>query len=300
VEADQHAVFDVLDWLWRVIGAPVLDALANTGLPLPGSAGPRMWWCPTGPLAVLPLHAAGCYSRTANVPTRPEKTVPGRVVSSYASSVTGLQRARQAPVLTTGVRQLVIGMPDTPGRTPLPAVPAELDVLAGYFPPPRRGHHLVAGDATRAAVLGALGDYPWLHLACHAYQDHDDSARSAFALWDGPVTLADLAALRTVPAELAFLSACQTAAGDTRLPDEAIHLAAAMQLLGYRHVIATLWTIADSPAPYVADTVYAQLTGKGSADASGAARALHHAVEALRTARPVSPLLWAPYIHIGA
>jgi CHAT domain len=49
--------------------------------------------------------------------------------------------------------------------------------------------------------------------------------------------------------DLAFLSACQTAAGSVRLLDEAIHLAAAMQFVGYRHVIATLWTIDDSQAP---------------------------------------------------
>jgi CHAT domain-containing protein len=42
------------------------------------------------------------------------------------------------------------------------------------------------------------------------------------------------------PRELAFLSACHTATGSPRGLDEAIHLAAAMQLLGYRHVIATL------------------------------------------------------------
>jgi hypothetical protein len=39
--------------------------------------------------------------------------------------------------------------------------------------------------------------------------------------------------------------ACQTATGSVRHLDEAIHLAAAMQFLGYRHVIATMWTIAD-------------------------------------------------------
>jgi tetratricopeptide (TPR) repeat protein len=291
-------VFDVLDWLWRVIAEPVLDALG----PQPGLPGalPRVWWCPVGPLALLPLHAAGQYTRALTPPTPPEKTVPGRVVSSYAPSVAALKRARQAPVPAAASRQLAVGLPDTPGHAPLPAVPGELAALAAYFPPPGRGRHVVAAEATRAAVLESLADYPWLHLACHAYQDPDDSARSAFALWDGPLTLAELAALPAVRGQLAFLSACETAAGDTRLPDEAIHLAAAMQLLGYRHVIATLWTIADSSAPQVAAAVYARLAGAGEADAAGAARALHRATEALRLAHPDSPLLWAPYVHIGA
>ena len=300
-EADQHAaVFDVLDWVWRVIAVPVLATLGHTGPPAGGAAGPRVWWCPTGPLTVLPLHAAGCYSRTTNAPARPEQTVPGRVISCYTPTLTGLRRARETPAVTPGtVRQLVVGMPATPGHDPLPAVPDELQVLAEYLPPPRQARHLVGEHATRAAVLGVLADYPWVHLACHAYQNQAEPAASAFALWDGPLTLADLTTLRMGHAELAFLSACQTAAGATRLLDEAIHLAAAMQLLGYRHVIATLWTIADAPAPDVAKTVYAQLTHTGRPDTSQAAEALHHAVEALRNTYPASPLLWAPYIHIG-
>jgi hypothetical protein len=299
-QADRHAVFNVLDWLWRVIAAPVLDTLGHTGPPADGAVWPRVWWCPIGPLTVLPLHAAGRYSPTANIPARRAETVPGRVISSYTPTLAALRRAREAPAVTPGaVRQLVVGMPKTPGQAPLPAVPDELRVLAGYFPPPTQARHLVAEEATRTAVLGTLADYPWVHLSCHAYQNLADPAGSAFALWDGPLTVADLSALRMGHAELAFLSACQTAAGSTRLLDEAIHLAGAMQLLGYRHVIATLWTIADKPAPGVAKAVYAQLTRTGHADTSQAAEAMHHAVEALRRAYPASPLLWAPYIHIG-
>ena len=43
---------------------------------------------------------------------------------------------------------------------------------------------------------------------------------------------------------LAFLSACETAKGDSKTPDEAIHLAATLlfQLFaGFRGVVATMW-----------------------------------------------------------
>jgi CHAT domain-containing protein len=72
-----------------------------------------------------------------------------------------------------------------------------------------------------------------------------------------------------------------------------------MQLLGYRHVIATLWSIYDSPAPDIADTVYATLTSTGTPNANLAAHALHQAITALRAEHPTDPLTWAPYLHTG-
>lgn len=50
-------------------------------------------------------------------------------------------------------------------------------------------------------------------------------------------------------AELAFLSACQTAVGDEKIPEESIRLAAGMLAVGYKGVIATMWSIRDDDAP---------------------------------------------------
>ena len=220
------------------------------------------------------------------------------MISSYIPTLTALTRARQ-PRTPAPVRHLGVGMPTTPGMPPLPAVAAELEVLARHFPPGELNHQLVESHACRPDVLAATIGHSWVHMACHARQEHADPDRSGFALWDGTLTITDLAALPTRHRDLAFLSACQTATGSTRHLDEAIHLAAAMQFLGYRHVIATMWTIADSPAPYVADTVYTALTRGGTPDPSRAAEALHHAIRALRQEDPTNPLSWAPYIHLG-
>ncbi|KAJ6522099.1 hypothetical protein DFH09DRAFT_938562 [Mycena vulgaris] len=40
---------------------------------------------------------------------------------------------------------------------------------------------------------------------------------------------------------LAVLRACQTAMGDEKLPDEAVHLAASLLFAGFRSVVATMW-----------------------------------------------------------
>jgi hypothetical protein len=289
--------FAVLAWLWEAIAAPVLDALGHAAAPGAGDPWPRVWWCPTGPLAVLPIHAAGRWL-DADGPGGAGATVPARVVSSYTTTLSALQRAREA-VPHREPRQLAVGMPQTPGFNALPAVGRELQVLTGHFRPPDKARQLVGPEATRGAVLELLGQYSWAHLACHGVQHATDPSRSFFAMWDGPLTVDDLAGVAMNHADLAFLSACQTAAGSTRLLDESVHLAAATQILGYRHVIATLWTIADAPAPEVAAAVYATIAPAGRPDASHAATALHHALESLRDTYPDQPLLWAPYIHLG-
>ena len=316
-EADRHAVFNVLAWSWQAITEPVLTALGHTHTPRERIEDwPRVWWCPTGPATVLPLHAAGRHPRTSHQyaamgeAAAVADTVAGRVISSYTPTLTTLTRARTRPA-PGRVRQLAVGVPEAPsyapGASPLPAVPAELQVVAGYLPTPEHATHLLGPAATQQAVLEALPGHSWLHLSCHGLQHPADASLSAFLLHDQPLTLADLAALNLRETDLAYLAACQTATGDLRLLDEALHLAGALQLVGYRHVLATLWSISDAAAPAMADIIYAHLLHPDPdhpdpADRPQAARApyaLHHAVTRLRQARPGEPLLWAPYIHLG-
>jgi CHAT domain-containing protein len=73
-----------------------------------------------------------------------------------------------------------------------------------------------------------------------------------------------------------------------------------MQFLGYRHVVATLWTIADLPSPKVADICYTALTVNGQPDPGRSAEALHRAVCFLRQKDPANPPLWAPYVYFGS
>jgi CHAT domain-containing protein len=252
--------------------------------------------CFLGPLIVvgLPIHAAGHHPRhrtTAGVATEGGRlSVLDLVVSSYTPTLTALARARE-PGSVRPVHQLTVGMPTTPGLPPLAAVSDELAVLARHFPLGEMNAQLVESEATREAVLDAITTHSWVHLACHAGQAQADLTSSSFALWDGPLTIADLIAAPTQQRDLAFLSACQTATGAVRQFDEAIHLAAAMQFLGYRHAIATMWTIADSPAPQVADAVYTALITGSERQVGQTARALHEAIGELRAEDPTNPIL---------
>jgi tetratricopeptide (TPR) repeat protein len=310
-------VFGTLSWLWDTICEPVVKDLRDhrdlpDEAPAEDGAMPRLWWCPTGPLTLLPLHAAGHYDEPRDA------CLSGLAVCSYAPTMEALLRSREHPQADADPRVLAVGMPTTPDTgdlrlCDLQNAPKELDLLTEALPgvsvqvlrSPTRAE-FNAGTVgrpetqpTRDRVMAALPSHSWVHFACHGGQDLWDPSQGAVYLTDGPLTVLRLAADKLPAAELAFLSACQTAAGGVRLPDEAIHLAAAVQFAGYRHVIATAWSISDFHAPAVTEDVYTTLAASGRLDADRAAVAIHRAVAALRARSPLRPDLWAPYLHIG-
>ncbi|MGD0555423.1 MAG: CHAT domain-containing protein [Streptosporangiaceae bacterium] len=264
----------------------------------------------------LPLHAAGRHPRTTSEYEKMGEaaaiadSVTGRVVSSYALTLTNLVRARTPPA-PGQVRQLVVGVSEAlsylPGASPLRGVLTELQVVKHYLHASENVTYLGDQDATKTAVLEALRCHSWLHMSCHGVQDPDDASRSAFMLHDQPLTLADLADLHLDETDLAYLAACQTATGDLWLLDEALHLAGALQLAGYRHVLATLWNISDAAARVMADITYTHLLyadpdHPSPADRPWSARApfaLHWGITRLRQNHPDVPSLWAPYVHFG-
>ena len=186
-----------------------------------------------------------------------------------------------------------------PNLPPLPNVKREVDLVRGRAI--ANGMEVITAEdqvGTTNRVLEEMERCHWVHLACHGTQDLDNPTKSAFILADGHLELSDIIKHPLPHAEFAFLSACQTATGDAKLAEEAVHLAAGMMLAGYRSVIATMWAIRDLDGPIVADAVYAEMLRNGKADASRAAYALHHAVRQLRLSG--APFMaWMPFIHMG-
>ncbi|MFI8237805.1 CHAT domain-containing protein [Streptomyces sp. NPDC085866] len=301
-ERDRHAVHDVLEWLWERIARPVLDHLGFDGRA--GEPLPRLWWCPTGLLTLLPLHAAGRHPRHRAAGNHARQgaaqSVPDRVVSSYTSTLTALRRARERAGDGAFRGLLTVGMPETPGRPALPGVERECGGVRAHIPATGgTAGDLIGPKATPGAVREALHRHSWVHFACHAEQDLMDPSQSAFLLYDGQLTAAGLLELHLPSAELAYLSACETATGGVNLPDEVMHLASTLQTAGYRHVVATQWSIQDGSAPDIASRFYSALIRAGRPDADRAARALHEALAEHRAHNPTDPLRWAAFLHVG-
>jgi hypothetical protein len=288
----ENALAATLAWLWDTVAGPVLDALSIAGPPAPDSDWPRVWWIPTGPLAFLPLHAAGHHHAADG------RSVLDRAVSSYAPTVRALAHARRpAPSGRTGY--LVVAVPDAPGASPLPGTAAEAATLTAMLPGARL---LLGAAATRDAVLTAIQSHGWLHFSGHGSADPASPSMSQLIVHDyasHPLTVADVSRLNLPAAELAYLSACTTARTGFGLPDEALHLAGGLQLAGYRHVVGTLWEIDDAMAVLIAERVYAGL-GAPQPTADLAADAVHAAVREVRERHPATPSLWAAHLHVGA
>ncbi|MEV6702491.1 CHAT domain-containing protein [Streptomyces sp. NPDC051453] len=293
-------VNSTLDWLWGAVAEPVLTALGHTAAPAPGEPWPRLWWCPTGPLALLPLHAAAraAPDEFGASPQATGDAVVDRVVSSYTPTLRALieSRAARSPA-DLPARLLAVGMPDTPGLEPLPQVDGELAALRELFPAVTE---LRGTPATRQAVREALRGHPWTHLSCHGGQNLAHPSRGGIVLSDGTLTIADLHADRFGQGEFAFLSACRTAMGGVTVPDEVITMASALQYAGWRHVIGTLWPVGADTAARLCTGLYEDLTCAGGFDPESAAYALHDAVRKMRAKNPQQPVRWAAFTHFGA
>ncbi|KAG8741110.1 hypothetical protein FRC10_003291 [Ceratobasidium sp. 414] len=266
-EVDNEDKFEgVLAMLWDHVVCPVLDHLGFLSTE-PRDQLPHITWSVTGPLAFLPIHAAGYYNE-------PPSRVFDYVVCSYTPTLSAMLVPPRSPTEFNGL--LAVGQSNTAGCTPLPGTIAELKAISEQASG-LRYTQLDGDNATQEAILAGMEAHDWVHLACHGSQNIIDPTKSAFHVYDGTLDLATITRKSMSGARLAFLSACQTATGDEKIPEEAVHLAAGMIVAGYHTVIATMWSIHDSDAPVIAEKVYGSLLKDGIPDARRAARALHEA-----------------------
>jgi CHAT domain-containing protein/tetratricopeptide (TPR) repeat protein len=230
-----RALVEVLD----VLGRGVVGAVAARLRELEASAAVLV---PTGLLGILPLHAARYSVADRAVYFQDEFDL------SYAPSARVLSAARARTGTTTaqtigrfvGVAEPVPSDPPLPWATTevaaiRPLVDGQVDVLAGP-------------SATVTELRCSLPGTTHLHLACHATYNIDEPLASSVFLAGGTqLTLRDLLDEQLLAGvRLVVASACETAVTDmTRLPDEAIGLAAGLVESGATTVIGSLWSVGD-------------------------------------------------------
>ncbi|KAG2130307.1 CHAT domain-containing protein [Suillus bovinus] len=285
-----HALVEALNELWNNVVGPVVEKLRGlVGL------GSRIWWCPTSLFNFLPLHAAREYRNGG-------KSLSQLYISSYTPSLTALIKARATRDRPTSVPFVAIGQNCPAGASStLDAVEPELELVGKLLPPPPTVSFskITSVDATKSRALRALRENTWFHLACHGTQRFDEPFNSAFLMRDQPLSLLDIAQMDLSQHHFAFLSACETAVGDFRTPDEVIHLAAGLQFAGVRSVVGTLWKVNDDTVQRLVKAFYETFCEGGTMNPKRAAKALHRAFQLLASEEDIPLSQRIVFVHIG-
>jgi CHAT domain-containing protein len=186
------------------------------------------------------LHAAGVYTGKG------AECLSDYAVSSYVPTLSALAEARSRP--TDGVKSsskilLLAPIENSSDLPQLPHALAEVSSIEALIASEAviQNH---APDQTVDSVLRLIPQVDIVHFACHGRQMNADPLQSGFELSDGRLALSHLMSLHIPRGQLAYLSACESAAVDANQPDEAVNIATAMLYVGFKSVIATLWYVA--------------------------------------------------------
>ena len=274
--------------LWDQIVSPIVDCLQTTH---PSQS--RIWWCPTAKFSLLPLHAAGPYRKG-------QQNLPHLYISSYTPTLTALIRARRRDPSNSATELkgfLAIGQAKAAGETELLSVGAELENIRRCVDGPATFTCIDGEECCAPMVVEELDKNQWVHFACHGLPNPKRPFESAFALHDGQFTIQRIIGCDLKNPEFAYLSACHTTVGDKESPDEVIHLASAMQFVGFRSVIGTMWAVDDGETNKITSTFYKHMVDEsGRLDYTRAAFALNKTMRCVNV--PLDQRIL--YIHLGA
>ncbi|MFH8801014.1 CHAT domain-containing protein [Streptomyces sp. NPDC017936] len=335
----RSALHAVCDWAWPAVVNPVLEEFGlrrdgnrapcagRTGAPAEGSC-PRLYLVPTGPLGLVPWHAA----------RRPDTGRPGQyryavqdAAFSYAASGRELIQAADRPCAGADAAAVVVRDPTGDlehARREAEGVragwPGPATLLGGKGTPdayPATPNRVLSALPGRNSVPCAL-----LHLACHGALVQPPTASHLLLAGGQRLTVRRLLTPLPrrpeqggqEPGPLAVLSACATGvpSGDH---DEALSLATAFLAAGASAVVGSLWLVDDRRTADLMLDFHRRLRERDLA----AADALREAqLAALRTPRdaspttaegrgsgkegdgnddtdPADPYVWAAFIHHG-
>ncbi|KAH9914991.1 CHAT domain-containing protein, partial [Fomitopsis serialis] len=274
-QGEEATLIRLLGAIWRDVVQPVLDYLKFTEV---REDPPRITWCPTGALALLPIHAAGIYDGKLG------PCAADYAVSSYTPTLSDLLTTSTSSAIGSPIKILLVGQADSPGHPSIPNVDVELKSVDAVIRSVAKMHCVQSSDATSLTVLAEMAKSHITHLACHGIAS-PTPLDSAIVLHDGILPVLRLMRTPLPDAKLVFLSACQTARLSASEPDESINIASAMLSAGFQTAVATMWSISDRDAPRIAELFYRHLLQDGSINFGGAARALHAAVKVCQQSR---------------
>lgn len=237
---------------------------------------------PHGPLHYLPFHLLQVDGR----PLADDWTV-----TTVGTSAHFLPR----PTGTAGRRRLLIAGSSAGGaKYGLPEQPQIAEHVRNLADQVTGARRLEDGATTPRALMQALKDIDFLHIAAHGSQDVEAPWYHCLYLdpeeddGDGRLFAHQILGLDLRGVELVTLSACESALGRYDLNDNLRGLPAAFLAAGASTVIGVLWPVTAPVATLFFEELYSHLLADNSKR-----DAFRHAQRATRNAHP-------QYLHWGA
>jgi CHAT domain-containing protein/tetratricopeptide (TPR) repeat protein len=254
-----------------------------------------LYLVPDGPLWELPFAALQ--------PTAGRYLIEETALA-LAPSLTALVAWRTRPALTRppeSYEVLAVGESEFgPGLQRLPEASRQARAVAALYGP--RSRVLLGGEATEARVKSEAGRARVLHFATHGVLESVSPLYSALLLAPEPTGSVDNGRLEAreildldLPADLAVLSACETARGRIGAGEGVIGLSGALSVAGVRNTVVSLWSVdAASTADLMVAFHRRAHGGAGYAEALRAA-----ALTLLHDPKTRHPFYWAPFVLVG-
>ncbi|KAI6030449.1 hypothetical protein F5J12DRAFT_779605 [Pisolithus orientalis] len=260
------------------------------------------------------LWDQACASYRAAADSPYTKRLPV-VVVPYGTSVTQLPVRRTT--LTSGISGFLKSKkskqsllhPDTPSssRSALATVVAighpdsegtddQFDFVRNCIPPTVPFKAIEGEEVSRVTVSNSLKESSWVHFACPVVHDSSRPFRSAFEMWDGSLTVYDIARIRP-SVDFAFVSTCRIVKRDSDSVHESMSLPACLQYTGFRSVIGPLWTVDAEVTRRVVSCFYEKARSAGTIHQLDAATALNEALKMIGETVPLSQRI--AFVHVG-
>ncbi|MGB8698374.1 MAG: CHAT domain-containing protein [Thermosynechococcaceae cyanobacterium] len=182
-------------------------------------------------------------------------------------------------------------MPKGSEELPLPNVQQEAQTIASILP---KSKVFLNERFTLANLQQIIGRYPILHLATHG-QFSSNPTETYLQSWTEKITpdrLEILLRKAPNPIELLVLSACETAAGDSRAT---LGIAGTTVKSGARAALASIWQVDDSSQSLLIGEFYRALT-----EGQTKAEALRSAQLKMMSSAYRSPYYWGSVVLVGS
>lgn len=266
--------------LYKVLIQPIADKL-------PANPEARVIFIPQQALLMMPFSnlqdASGKYLIEQHT-----------ILTSPAIMLLSLTHQQRQRIPESAKERLVVGNPNPMPQDyrSLPAAEKEALAIASLM----KTKAITGKEATKATILQRMPTSRIIHMATHGLFNESEGLGSAIALAptqsdNGWLTAKEILDLK-LSAELVVLSACNT--GRTRITgDGIVGLSSSMISSGVSSMIASLWSIPDSPTAFLMQEFYRHLQ-----QSPDKAQALRQAMLTTLDKYP-NPRDWAAFVLIG-